>query len=835
VLKTVELPGLDPPAIGQAVDRVLGDELYWFPVRHHSPTVARHLEAAIHERRPKLVLIEGPAECTPLVRFVVDAKTRPPIALYSSYRDDGNVLGLAGVASPSPSIPARFAVWYPLLAYSPEYVTMKAAAAVGATVELVDLPHAALIRPAPGPPPVPTAEPPTDAGTDEDSEEPPETEASSTALPGATGKPVWEPERVLVESGYYQALAETAGFRNWNQAWDSLFEFGLREADREEFRREMATFCAAARATAHPERMALDGTLERERFMWRSIQRAIREHGIPACEALVVTGGFHLFLDREDAAEPPVTPPGTVYTSVVPYSFFRVSELSGYGAGNRAPQFYQSFWELGPTGDVDDLLARHVVSVLKRARRERERVSSADAISVAQHARLLAALRRRAHPILDDIHDAIVTCCCKGSPESHGRGLARAIDAVDVGSKIGAVTPELGRLPLLADFYAQIDSLALGEVVDQEKRVTVKVDKREAQGRDRSAFLHRLRFLEVPICELAEAGGSGGMTGTIFREVWRLRWSPQIETELTERSLYGDTVEAASLARLREQLEKDLESAGRTSARLRDALDMGLPSLADEIERACGAAIVLDPRFVSLAECLQNLQLLRRHLAYQEHRRQALDDLVEQCFDRACFSLPEAANAPEAEQEAVVNGLRIAAEALLADDGERLGRDVLVQHVRSAVEASTVAFLRGAFLGMLAELRVVPPEDTSAALAAYAQEPVERMVAAGEFLDGMLASGRTSLLLGADHLVAAMDELLRAADHDAFLLMLPRLRSAFDRLHERQRSTLADRVARRYGLKEAEQLTRLSATVAATALVARLDEVASRVLAEWEL
>jgi len=36
--------GLDVEVIRQAVDRVLADELYWFPVRHHSPTVARHLQ-----------------------------------------------------------------------------------------------------------------------------------------------------------------------------------------------------------------------------------------------------------------------------------------------------------------------------------------------------------------------------------------------------------------------------------------------------------------------------------------------------------------------------------------------------------------------------------------------------------------------------------------------------------------------------------------------------------------------------------------------------------------------------------------------------------------------
>jgi hypothetical protein len=802
-VSALPLPELHEAPVREAVERVLSDELHWFPVRHHSPRVARHLEAAIRERKPRVVFVEGPSEATDLVRFVVHPRTRPPVALYSSFRDDHDVLGLSDGAGPGERVPARLAAWYPLLAYSPEYVAMKTASAIGAEVELIDLPHAALVRRLP-------------AGAED-----------------APPAPPPDPEAALVESRFYQGLAEAAGFRSWDQAWDSLFEFGDAVRDRETFRRELATFCAAARATAAPERLAADGTRERERFMWRAIRAGLERRGLRPAQAMVVCGGFHLFLDREDQTPPPDIPAGTWLTSVVPYSFFRVSELSGYGAGNRAPQFYQSVWELGEGGDLDELLARHVVATLKRARRAGEMVSSADAISVAQHARMLAALRQRGTPILDDVHDALFTCCCKGSPERHGGPLREAIDATDIGSRIGAVTPELGRLPLVADFHEQLVRLELGEVIDQEKRITVRIDRREGDGRSRSAFLHRLAFLKVPLVELFEAGGAGPTGGTLFKEVWRLLWSPEVEPTLVECALYGDTIETASLTRLREQLAQHADQAGLTAQRLREALEMDLPTLVDEAERACRAAVATDPRFVSLATGLRHIQVLRRQLVYQQVRRERFDDLVEQCFDRACFALGEAANAPDAEQEHIVEALRVVAETLLGDESGALDRDVLVQHVRGAADASQVPFLRGAFLGMLAELRVASPEDTSSALAAWAREPPERMVAAGEFLDGMLAASRTSLLLGADHLVNAVDDLLAAADHDAFLVMLPRLRSAFGRLHERQRQTLADRVAQRHGLKEPEQLTRLSTSVAAGVLLARLDERAGRILSEW--
>ena len=125
--KLKESAKLDPEIIAQRVEAVLADPLYWFPVRHHSPSVARHLEAALKSRRPKIIFIEGPTDANDLVRHIVDAKTEPPVAIYSSYRDDDNVLGLNGVNSAADDIPARFAAWYPLTAYSPEYVATKTA------------------------------------------------------------------------------------------------------------------------------------------------------------------------------------------------------------------------------------------------------------------------------------------------------------------------------------------------------------------------------------------------------------------------------------------------------------------------------------------------------------------------------------------------------------------------------------------------------------------------------------------------------------------------------------------------------------------------------------
>ena len=195
--------GLDSAEVQRQVDAVLADPLYWFPVRHHSPTTARHLAAAIAERKPKMVFIEGPFEASELIPFVVDAKTEPPVAIYSSYRDDDNTLGLAGVASPAADIPARFSVWYPLTAYSPEYVAMKTAAAIGADVVFIDLPHHALIKPR----------------TQE--------EQPAKRPPAAP-----DDDRLITTSGFYQQLTAAAGFKSWDECWDTLVREPVRRGCR---------------------------------------------------------------------------------------------------------------------------------------------------------------------------------------------------------------------------------------------------------------------------------------------------------------------------------------------------------------------------------------------------------------------------------------------------------------------------------------------------------------------------------------------------------------------------------------------------------------------------
>jgi hypothetical protein len=798
VLEVADAAALDLNALVARVDSVLNEPLYWFPVRHHSPTIARHIAECIKQRKPEVIFIEGPHEAQDMIEFLVDSKTRPPVAIYSSFRDDSAAPALppgAPPGTPAPP-PPRYSVWYPVVSYSPEFVAMSTAKQIGAKVVFMDLPHYALAK-----------------------------------LEATPIKPR-DLDEIARHSRFYELLAQAAGYRTWDETWDRLFETPRPDQTFDEARREVALFCAAVRATTSPDSIRADGTIARERFMWQTIQQTLKCMKLKPEQALAVCGGFHIFLDRADPEPPPPIPDGTLSVTVAPYSYFRIAELSGYGAGNRAPRFYEMCYEHHTSGvGQDQVVIDYVIDVLKETRKRGEIYSSADAIGATQHALMLARLRGRQQPVLDDILDALITCCCKGSPKNDAGHLLESIDEVNIGTRLGKVTDRIGRLPIINDFYEQLDKLKLEEVAAREKVVTYTLDKRQPNDSSRSAFLHRLVFLGVEIGGVQREASPFGQS--IFKEIWRLKWSPKIEAALIEKNLHGDTVEAAATTLLRESLGVNAHEAGPACRRLVQAVDMDLPQLVAQAEQATGHAVDHDERFHSLADALTSLMLLERYAAYRGLDKQKLAFLISRCFDRACFAIPEVASVPPEEWDNVIEGLMSLAEPVVqrAD----LDANLFATHVETAARVSTMPFLRGAFLGVLTEMRRMKPEALAAELSGYARGAADQQVVAGDFLHGVLKVSRTAILLGAKSLVQAVDELLAGASSETFLSMVPRLRGAFETLHDRQRDGVASHVAELYGLKESESLRTLTTSVGAAHLMAGLDSEVAAIMKQWLL
>jgi hypothetical protein len=161
--------------------------------------------------------------------------------------------------------------------------------------------------------------------------------------------------------------------------------------------------------------------------------------------------------------------------------------------------------------------------------------------------------------------------------------------------------------------------------------------------------------------------------------------------------------------------------------------------------------------------------VLRRQAARKKIREDVVVDLESRCFARACFAIPEVANVPVEDHEEVLAALKSVAEALLGDSAGGFDRDLFVENVRSAYAESNSPYLRGAMCGLLTETRAQPAELLSQEIVKFAQSRPEVMLTCGEFLDGVMATSRTAIMLGAQSLVEAFDVLLRAASWDQFL------------------------------------------------------------------
>ena len=219
--------------------------LFVAPIRHHSPACATHLAAMIAELRPRAILIEGPCDYDALIPVLLDAATRPPVAIVSLVDRPGGV--------------RRVVSYYPFCAHSPEYVGLAAAAQRGVPARFIDLPsdHAAMLS-----------------------------DDSEADNPAPSGD-----EHRFDSGDYVRALARTLGCRDGNEVWDHLFESRAAGDDWRSFFGDVGRYCAHLRVGTDEASIAADGTLAREAQMRSHIEAALGEG--EGGRVLAVVGGFH--------------------------------------------------------------------------------------------------------------------------------------------------------------------------------------------------------------------------------------------------------------------------------------------------------------------------------------------------------------------------------------------------------------------------------------------------------------------------------------------------------------------------------------------------------------
>ena len=454
-----------------------------FGVRHLSPAGAWHLRRYLDRIEPELVLIEGLADAAELIPQITRADSRPPLALLA-YTD---------------SLPVRTLV-YPVARYSPEFQAMCWAEERGAGVDFIDLPSDVFL-----------------GLQDIDAELRDARRRNPTeAQPPPPG------ERVSV----YDRYAELSGESDYETYWERNFEHNL---DHDAYRLASYEFGAALRELEEDDQPRWRAeNLVREAFMRRKIEAAIAA-GTPPEKIVAVVGAFHApvlnggFPSMTDAEFASLRRRASRFT-LMPYSYFKLSTQSGYGAGNRAPAYFELLWEALCDGDLGGLASRYLSLVTRHLRDGGTHRSTAEVIEGVRLANTLSAMKGGLAPTLADLRDAAVTLIGHGELTTVKEAMAK----VDVGTAIGELPEGVSRTSIQADFDREIKRLKLEKYRHDGAAGAQPGPPREPPGQDRGVGVSGPEPLRVP----APSAGAGrrlrraAAGGAVGRDVGRAVGAP---------------------------------------------------------------------------------------------------------------------------------------------------------------------------------------------------------------------------------------------------------------------------------------------------------------------
>lgn len=709
--------------------------VHLYPVRHHSPRTSLVLRRFLDTVRPDLILIEGPEDAGHLIEALVDEETAPPVAILG-YRTDG--------------VPGA-SLW-PFAAYSPELVALEWAHRAGVPARFIDITVGQCLALG-------------DEGPQADADE-----SAAGERPRSIGE---------------QAASEV-GLRSFEELWEALYE--VPDYDEPAFR---AALLAYADIVRHEVPVGLSRA--RDAHMARRISEAADE--VPAERIVAVLGAAHVAAlvagDVDDKHAPLIAQSVATTCTLVPFSFPRLAEQTGYGAGNRAPQFYQRAWEAG--GSYRRAALEVLVGFSEHLRQRGFAASLADTIEAYRLACTLAEIRAKGEPGLDEIREATVATLCRGDA-SHVDGF---LWTSVVGRAVGRVASRVGRSSLQEEFWREVDERRLPRS-DEPEDFVLKLAEPVQVGT--SVFLHRLRIADIPYATFrgasarrndSEAGGIAALTRV--REEWQAQWTPATEVALVERVVLGEDLSRVC----RRVLAERLAAATTTAAAAAVLLESVVGSVAETVSTAllaCDRLAAEDEDLPSLATACRALSGLvsygssRSALAFGAA---AIPELCVKTFDRALLRVVAACDGDDEAVAPVASALRVLHELALAQP--LVDRSAWIAVARELAASSLVnprcAGLAAGLLYLAQELG----EDALEVLVGQRLSARHEPARAASFLGGFFEVNAL-VMVRSRPIVAALDAFLVAIERDDFRDSLPMLRRAFSCLGPTERRYLVENV-----------------------------------------
>lgn len=757
------LRGQDP---AEVIPFSLDAPVLYYPVRHHSPACAWHLERVIQRYAPDCILVEGPENANHLIPVLTHPDTRAPVALYYAYRDEAGLLDTEhGEES--------FRCYYPFLDHSPELAALRSAAALGIPAQFMDLPYGEILL----------------------------ATRDARGLRAKEEKLSYASDRYLAASRFQKLLCEKTGLRGFEEFWEKYFETaGMFQTD-EAFVRQMNAYCLLARQNTPEEELTEDGCLAREAHMALRVREAAEQFS----KVLVVAGGFHIWGLLHGPAQTPER--GTLPEkdqSVYPmrYTMPAADALSGYASGMPSPGFYASVWAALHAGAPDQVWDQVVLDYLvrtgRRLRGDGATISAFDETCALQQARGLAELRQKPGPGLYELQDAVLSAFVKGEASLSGVEPLRVLRTLTTGKAVGQLCEGALAPPLAHDFDAQCKKHRLKQEAASRQELTLSIFS-EPRHRAASRFLHQSVFLD---CGFAQRTKGPDLLRrrdrNLIRESWTYRWTAAVDAALIEHAVSGATVREACATELRQRMA----AAGRAeegAALLVQGFLMGIGDVSDALAGRMDELLIQDGDFASLCAACASLNTLEEWQAqYGEQSAYDYPALLGRCFDRVLNLLPSMGAVDDRQVPSVQQACMLLYQ-VTGRDSFAAQRPALLDAFQALTRRDPLhPALHGAALGLLYGADPDWKREIDAAIRGYLQGTPGMLAQSAPFLQGLFYTARDLLLVDPDFL-SKIDRLLCALEDNEFTRLLPELRLAFSYFVPTETDRLAKRAAALHG------------------------------------
>lgn len=741
-----------------------------------SPSGAWHLRRLLEAVRPKVVLIEGMSDTEGLIGDITRMETEPPIAILA-YTEE---------------LPVR-TLLYPLARYSPEYQALLWAKENKARVRLIDLPSDVFLA-------LQDISPATEQDAAGDQQIP---EELSDDEGDERDEGEEDDEERLVEPeprvSFYDRFAQQSDEPDYDTFWERHFEHNLSDLS---YQRAAFELGQGLRELEEMSPRWRAENLVREAYMRRRIQEVMDE-GISPDSIVAVVGAFHAPVLSDGS--PPMTdeelaslPRRASKLTLMPYSYFRLSSQSGYGAGNSAPAYFELMWNALEQGDLHELSERYLSLVARHLREVGTHRSAAEIIEGVRLARTLSALKGGLAPTLVDLHDAATTLIGQGEVS----GIQDALARVDVGTSIGRLPKGVSKTSIQDDFDREVGRLKL-EKYRKATRQDLSLDLRENRHAkseaaafldlNRSSFLHRLRVLGVGFC----APQASRQDAATWSEKWTLQWTPECEIELVECVLLGETVELATAYKFKNILDQTT-SVADAAAVVRNACECGMMNSMNAARRRLQELSAETSDFEAIASAAHQLGMIGRYGDVRNFDAEPLHPLITDLFVQGALALFGAANCDnEAARRflAAINELN----QVNQEYHELVDEELWVSELKRLSDADDRnPVLSGYACSILLERNLISNEDLAREVSRRLSPGISADLGAGWF-EGL--SGRNRYALIARQLLwEQLADYVATLDEEQFRRAIVFLRRAFGGFSPHEKRQIAENLGECWGV-----------------------------------